>query len=361
MESSLIREEAMTTQGQLTAAIMASTALTSSLNGVNPTTLTAAEITALTGQAHIVLAEIKAFTPAPPAPTATLTIGVSGGGMSPTTGQTALQALGITPSTGAFMSFDDGGGGWTSGTFSIQASMVSIAKSLATFSGIKIMAVAMYAGTGDLGWNNNTDPNMVAAHTSAAIAAQIAGVQKVRMGWEFQTGTQNWPNPQPTPAQYVARFIAIVNIWRSAGYTGGFIFNPNGGVATPLTTWAEWDPGAQYADTIAIDWYFGKQNNVEVPTANFISGPHPNWNDIVANAKATGRTAAVMEFGCTGTSDDPTQIDGAFTAFDAAVSSGVPVLVCFWCDGYPKTTGTWGMQCSPAMWNESITCLSESI
>jgi Glycosyl hydrolase family 26 len=155
------------------------------------------------------------------------------------------------------------------------------------------------------------------SYLKAQAAAVLAYAQPVfiRPDWEMNGNWSPWDYPQVTPAEYVAAWRHIVDIFNRVGATNAaFVWCPNVGDFTPDPV-SDWYPGSNYVDWIGVDAYPANGSTKTVVEPDGL-------NQIAGYAASLGKPMMLAEWGETlpGTDSD--------WVFD---------LVFQWADRYPAT------------------------
>jgi hypothetical protein len=134
-----------------------------------------------------------------------------------------------------------------------------------------------------------------------------------------------------------------------------FVFNPNKGPSSTGDSVSTYYPGKPYVGVVATDIYCNSSGWSDVSTYSW------STNDVLNLAVADGHDVAIPEFGATpggnqggwtGSGDVPAVVDSLFTWADTVVASGRNCFIVVWCDGWPSTSGTWGLNCFPKSFAE---------
>ena len=223
---------------------------------------------------------------------------------------------------------------------------------LSKWPGEKMWGEALIAGDskGNYSWADGTAHDLY--YTAAAKSCKAAGISLIRLGWEFQ---YLGPYGQPNATDFIKAWKKIWTLYNAVapGFFR-FIFNPNPGPG-PHDAISAYYPGKQYVGLVGIDLYAAVQGWAQVTGASW------NVNDVVNFAVANRHDIAVPEWGLTPTSqsgwtgsgDSPQFVDDLFTWASNIISKhDINVYLLAWGDGYPSTSGTWGVNCFPKAFAE---------
>lgn len=290
-------------------------------------------------------------TPPPPPPPSGQGRLIIGGWTNDDTSVTTqmLTALGVSPAKGAAMVFTNN----TDMNSGANASGLNKISGLAQFAGQKIWAENLIQA----GDSNNAARTISGAYdayyTAAARACHAAGVSLIRLGWEFQYLA---PYGGISAANFKAAWQHIYTVYNSVapGFFK-FIFNPNAGGSSTSDSVLAYYPGASSVGVVAIDVY--------PSSSGWPAFTNYSWDvgDVINLAIANGHDLAIPEFGLTptqqsgwtGSGDVPGFVDSLMAwAQSIVATSGKNLYLVVWGDGYPSTSGTWGLNCFPRSFAE---------
>jgi hypothetical protein len=145
----------------------------------------------------------------------------------------------------------------------------------------------------------------------------------IRLDWEMNgTWYSNYDNPSTTPAEYIASWQHIYNIFKTDAPNAAFVWCPNVGDPNGMPA-DDWYPGDSYVDWVALDAYPEFSN-----PATTVVTETDGMDDFATFAAAHNKPLMLAEWAL-----------GELGSDSAPDNSAVMDIVFGWANKYPDTVG----------------------